>query len=245
MLRNKNIAVFLCLHVFLLNRYGLSSNDIFHVDKNVQNEPDRFYFFEDIHELPHPSDIQGCFNYAISLVQAEYFASIGGLENQMCFICDSSLLPKNRLEQIIFLQQQYCQYFKIAADSGHPRSMFFYGICLRFGYGCQKDNLEALKWIKQSADLGEAKAMHEYGTYLNRGFLVQRDEKEAFRYFKLAAEQNYNKSLFYLGLFYEYGDVVEKNLTEAIRCYSLAVRYGHPWAQESLDRLKKKYSPSP
>jgi TPR repeat protein len=77
------------------------------------------------------------------------------------------------------------QYFKMAADAGHPDGMFNYCFAIM-----NSDTMaEALQYLKQAADAGHVDAILNYAISLDRGWAGQPNLREAMRYYRLGADQ--------------------------------------------------------
>lgn len=99
------------------------------------------------------------------------------------------------------------KYFKQAADLGDGLSCFLLGMSYEKGDGVQKDDKQAVYYIKKGADLGHDDSQWAYGTYLVDGFGgLEKDDKKAFEYFMKSAEQGNNKHAIYaVAEFYKKG----------------------------------------
>lgn len=64
-------------------------------------------------------------------------------------------------------QYTACQYFKLAAtlEEQNPDAEWYYGYCLYFGKGCDKDQDEGMEWIDKAANQGHDRAWD----FSNRG----------------------------------------------------------------------------
>jgi TPR repeat protein len=56
------------------------------------------------------------------------------------------------------------KWFKRAAESGHIKSMHFYGICYFYGEGVAIDKHEGIKWMTRSGEAGYAASQYHTNT---------------------------------------------------------------------------------
>lgn len=74
----------------------------------------------------------------------------------------------------------------MAADKGHSKAMFYYGMMLYKGDEIIKNTREGIKFIQISADNGYIPAMNFYANLLKFGINVSQDDQKALRYFRKA-----------------------------------------------------------
>ncbi|KAI9335161.1 hypothetical protein DFJ73DRAFT_32542 [Zopfochytrium polystomum] len=121
--------------------------------------------------------------------------------------------------------------YKDAAERGHKRAQFNYGVCLKRGRGCKKSLEDAVRWFKKAADQGHPDAQFNLGNSYKYGEGVEKNLKEAVRWYTRASDQKHPKALFNVGLCYDEGEGVEPNPAEAARYYRLAADIGNPTGQ--------------
>ncbi|MEQ1753642.1 MAG: tetratricopeptide repeat protein [Micropepsaceae bacterium] len=88
------------------------------------------------------------------------------------------------------VQRDYAKaraYHLQAAKQGYSLSMFDLGSMNEFGYGVDKNLVEAAKWYGHSAQYGLAQGQYNFATMLESGDGVNKDEIEALKYYLLAA----------------------------------------------------------
>ena len=80
-----------------------------------------------------------------------------------------------------------------AVEDGDPEAQCDLAIAYRYGQGCAKNEVEAVKWFRKAAEQGNARAQVEIGRrYLyGLGVGVLTDEAEAVKWFRKAAEQGH------------------------------------------------------
>jgi TPR repeat protein len=79
------------------------------------------------------------------------------------------------------------RYHMQAALAGNALSMFDLGSIHEYGYGVDKNLVEAARWYGYSANYGLAQGQYNYATMLERGDGVPADLIEAYKFFVLAA----------------------------------------------------------
>ena len=53
------------------------------------------------------------------------------------------------------------KWFHRAAEQGHAESQYKLGECYRYGWGLEKDEVEAMKWYRKAAEQGHEESAHE------------------------------------------------------------------------------------
>ena len=53
------------------------------------------------------------------------------------------------------------KWFHRAAEQGHAESQYKLGKCYRYGWGLEKDEVEAMKWYRKAAEQGHEESAHE------------------------------------------------------------------------------------
>jgi TPR repeat protein len=77
--------------------------------------------------------------------------------------------------------------YREAADLGHCRSQYHYGIALRDGHGVKRNPESALKYLKLAADQESAEAYTALGLMYHRGDGIPKNYAEAMKWLRLAA----------------------------------------------------------
>lgn len=119
------------------------------------------------------------------------------------------------------------EWFKKAAEQGHPQAQLLLGNQLLLGLGVEKDLEEAKKLYFKSAEQGESRAQLKVGHLYFDGMGVDRDYKEAFKWYMLAAKQNEPEAQFKIAGMYEEGIGVHKEYFEAMVWYQKAAEHGY------------------
>jgi hypothetical protein len=60
-------------------------------------------------------------------------------------------LDNPTVERPLQMRQQICMYFREAGKTGHPRGLFFEGMALLEGFGCQSDRITGRALIRVAA----------------------------------------------------------------------------------------------
>ncbi|MBI3416473.1 MAG: SEL1-like repeat protein [Verrucomicrobia bacterium] len=114
------------------------------------------------------------------------------------------------------------EWFRKAAENGHPGAQVMLGTLYFNGEGVTKDAVEAVKWFRQAAEQDHAEAQFNFGYCYTNGEGVSKDEIEAVKWFHKAAEQNHAEAQYSLGVCYANGNGVTKDLVEAVNWYRKA-----------------------
>ncbi|OMJ12031.1 Protein DSF2 [Smittium culicis] len=151
-------------------------------------------------------------------------------------------------------------YFKKAADMMHPIGLLFFGLSLRHGWGCDKNEKMSFLYLQKAGELiapeakslnseiqGPAKkelamAIYELGQSYYHGWGVPKNRKTAVHYFELSANLGDPDAQVDLASSYENGDGVKRDLKKAAHFYRLAHnqgidQFGNSWI------FKQKYDP--
>ena len=105
-----------------------------------------------------------------------------------------------------------------------------------FGYGVDKDKLEALKWFLLAANQGHTKSQYMVGWLYAQGTIVDYDREKAIHYLELAAETSNPAAEHILGCLYF--DVTDFN--KARFWLFKAAKSGHAGAQALMGDLYRK-----
>ncbi|CAM0142611.1 hypothetical protein VKS41_002837 [Umbelopsis sp. WA50703] len=151
--------------------------------------------------------------------------------------------------------------FKFAAAQGSPLGMFLYGVSLRHGWGCKKNEKTAFQYLQKAAESavldlnnlsstvnmsaarGElVMAIYELGVSFRHGWGCAKDKASAVYFFKIAADLGDPDAQNDLGHCYYHGQGVKKDLYKAAKYYRKAAKQGHGIMGNSWI-FKSKYDP--
>ncbi|CAO3587285.1 unnamed protein product [Absidia cylindrospora] len=157
--------------------------------------------------------------------------------------------------------EQATYYFHKASQLQLPMAMFFYGVSLRHGWGCQKNEPVAFQYIQKaaehavmdlnslsktvntSASKGELiMAIYEMGISFRHGWGCRKNKETAVHFFKIAADLGDADAQNDLGHCYYHGHGVKKDVPLAAKYYRKADKQGHGIMGNSWI-WKKKYDP--
>ncbi|KAI9307416.1 hypothetical protein BJ944DRAFT_261966 [Cunninghamella echinulata] len=158
--------------------------------------------------------------------------------------------------------EQATYYFRKAAQLKSPMAMFFYGVSLRHGWGCQKNEQIAFQYIQKAAEhavvdlnsISSSKvntsavkgelvmAIYEMGVSFRHGWGCRKNKETAFYFFKIAADLGDADAQNDLGHCYYNGHGVKKDIHMAAKYYRKADKQGHGIMGNSWI-WKKKYDP--
>ncbi|HAK56729.1 MAG TPA: hypothetical protein DCP38_14775 [Acidobacteria bacterium] len=112
------------------------------------------------------------------------------------------------------------------AEQGDPAAQNELGSRYYAGRGVEKDEVEALRWVRLSAEQGYGPAQYNLGLmyFRNRGVEgASENDEAAARWYRLAADQGYPPAQAGLAYMYEYGAGIEKDEVAAYMWLELAV----------------------
>ncbi|KAI8143654.1 hypothetical protein BJV82DRAFT_611262 [Fennellomyces sp. T-0311] len=135
--------------------------------------------------------------------------------------------------------------FRQAAGMDSPIAMFLYGIALRHGWGCNRNENTAFQYLQKaaehavldlnslsttvntSASKGELiMAIYELGVSFRYGWGCRKNKETAVYFFKLAADLGDPDAQNDLGHCYYHGSGVKKDLYQAAKYYRMADKQG-------------------
>lgn len=135
--------------------------------------------------------------------------------------------------------------FRIAAEKENPLGMFLYGVSLRHGWGCKKNEHLAFQYLQKaaehavedlanitntvntSASKGELiMAIYELGVSFRHGWGCKKNKESAVQFFKIAADLGDPDAQNDLGHCYYNGQGVKKDLYLAAKYYRKADKQG-------------------
>lgn len=153
------------------------------------------------------------------------------------------------------------EIFRKAAESDYPIGMFLYGVSLRHGWGCKKNEHVAFQYLQKaaehavedltniantvnaSASKGEfIMAIYELGVSFRHGWGCKKDKESAVYFFKIAADLGDPDAQNDLGHCYYQGQGVKKDLSMAAKYYRKADKQGQGIMGNSWI-WKSKYDP--
>ncbi|KAI8640942.1 hypothetical protein BD408DRAFT_433805 [Parasitella parasitica] len=165
-----------------------------------------------------------------------------------------SLQPENKAEGLVHegikyheagKLEQATDKFKQASILNLPIAMFLYGVSLRHGWGCKRNEHLAFQYLQRaaehavedlnnlsnavsaSASKGELiMAIYELGVSFRHGWGCKKNKETAVYYFKIAADLNDADAQNDLGHCYYHGHGVKKNLFMAAKYYRMADKQG-------------------
>ncbi|KAI8372608.1 hypothetical protein EDC96DRAFT_53932 [Choanephora cucurbitarum] len=137
------------------------------------------------------------------------------------------------------------QLFRLGAEKGNPIGMFLYGVSLRHGWGCKKNEHTAFQYLQKaaehavedlanitstvntSASKGELiMAIYELGVSFRHGWGCKKNKESAVQFFKIAADLGDPDAQNDLGHCYYQGQGVKKDLHMAAKYYRKADKQG-------------------
>jgi len=129
------------------------------------------------------------------------------------------------------------EYFRMAAQQGHPASQSSLGILYSTGIGVRKDERQAFDYFRLAAEGGDHEAQLRLARMYNKGHWVAKDEAKAARYFQLAAELGDSSiGQYNLGMAFMRGTGVQKSDRAASEWLERSASKGHAKAQYHMAR---------
>jgi len=153
------------------------------------------------------------------LPQAQYYLADGYA---------SGLYNKGREEN-----EKAFPLFVAAAKRGHAEAGFRAGLCYEFGWGCRKDPLKAVQFLRQAASKSHPGAMTRLGIACLRSDLGLNDRyREGLKWLKRAtevADEQYPNAPFELGRLHEsgFGESVLPDPAYSAQLFTQAAELGH------------------
>ncbi|KAI8070460.1 hypothetical protein BC940DRAFT_296148 [Gongronella butleri] len=142
--------------------------------------------------------------------------------------------------------QEATHRFRQAAQLHSPMAMFFYGVSLRHGWGCQRNEQVAFQYIQRAAEhavedlsnlsttvnMSAAKgelimAIYEMGVSFRHGWGCRKNKETAVYFFRIAADLGDPDAQNDLGHCYYHGHGVKKDMYMAAKYYRKADKQGH------------------
>lgn len=132
------------------------------------------------------------------------------------------------------------------AKEGDARAQNRLGEMYEFGYGVERNPLEAYNWYRRAADQGLVSAMHNIGRCYNFGTGVDQDFREAERWYRRAAEQGHMDAMFFLGTLYSNNHGSDQSADTNVIAYAWmhnSAQLGNATAAAIEKRLLMKLDP--
>ncbi|MCX6872834.1 MAG: tetratricopeptide repeat protein [Verrucomicrobia bacterium] len=136
----------------------------------------------------------------------------------------NSYLAAGRLDEAI----------KLLEEQDNPQTQYYLGWCFLRGKFVEKDEAEAVKWLRKAASQNHADAQYNLGVCYRDGQGVAKDEAAAVEWFRKAAEQNHPLAQYNLGSRYYTGLGVEKDAAAAVEWFLKAAGQNLAEAQFNL-----------
>lgn len=132
----------------------------------------------------------------------------------------------------------YFNKFNLSAKRGHPVAMATLGQFYYFGYGTEKNEALALKFLKKSARHGNLAANYKAGLlYLNSE--KYQDINKGLEYLQKAASRNYKNATFILGIFYLSKKLEHYNIALADKYLAQAYKQKHHEMPSVIDYINE------
>lgn len=127
------------------------------------------------------------------------------------------------------------------AETGDAEGQYQLGKHYDYGWGVERDAVEAAKWYEKSAIQGHIEAQHALGLLnTHAGNYIFANPEESVKWFRAAAEQGHPSSQHFLGDAYSEGKGVVRNYSEAAKWYEKAALQGEGMAMHGLAVLYAK-----
>ena len=135
------------------------------------------------------------------------------------------------------------EYFKKAAEKGHPEAQYELGCCYSKPEGTALDNSEAIKWLRKAAEQGHMDAQYGLGRLYQAGVGVRKSTDEAIFCFEKAAEQGHKDAPYQCGICYfdptdcSFGMLKDPSFRELIKD---SAKKALPWYKKAADMESKQ-----
>ncbi|MFI0348387.1 MAG: SEL1-like repeat protein [Chthoniobacterales bacterium] len=127
--------------------------------------------------------------------------------------------------------------FYQAAKQKNASGEFYLAECYRYGTGVEKNEKEAIYWLKQAASQKNPQAEEILAFYYLSGNGVPKDIKQAVSYFYDGAMAGLIDAQFNYGIALWNGEGVEQSKSEGLKWVTSAAEKGYPQAEEMLGHL--------
>jgi hypothetical protein len=121
-----------------------------------------------------------------------------------------------------------------AAEAGDPIAMRNLGSALMHGRGVEKNERDAVRWLRQAADHGDVMAMTQLAGAYFYGRGVERNPREVARWTKMAADKNEPTALHNYGVMLRDGFGTEKDDRLSTDYFRRAAELGSVYAMNNL-----------
>lgn len=118
---------------------------------------------------------------------------------------------------IVEVPEKAVEYFRKAAELGHPAGMRRLGLLLLEDIRNEQQVHEASDWLLKSAERGDSEAQLELGNLYSGGTGVEEDKTRAHYWYRKAAEAGNVKAMAALGKMYFEGNGITQNYDEAFK----------------------------
>lgn len=137
------------------------------------------------------------------------------------------------------------QWYRRAADQGHPSAQNDLGFLYMKGRGVVQSHTEAARLFRAAAEQGHAIAQYNLAVLYEHGTGVTQSLVQAFDWYRRAARQNHLKAQTKLARMYEKGLGVPVDFKEALLWYEKAADQGDVGAQFTLGQLEEQQNNLP
>jgi TPR repeat protein len=109
-------------------------------------------------------------------------------------------------------------HIRLAARSGLPEAMFWYGLACRHGWGMRENKAEALQWLRRAVDSGQLEIAEDEDS--------SKHGQPADQFKKKQHRAQYAAAIYELGKCYMNGWGAATDKALALRCYEIAGNWG-------------------
>jgi TPR repeat protein len=109
-------------------------------------------------------------------------------------------------------------HLRLAARSGLPEAMFWYGLACRHGWGMRENKAEALQWLRRAVDSGQLEVAEDEDR--------SKQVPPADQLKKKQRRAQYAVAIYELGKCYMNGWGAAQDKALALRCYEIAGNWG-------------------
>jgi hypothetical protein len=120
------------------------------------------------------------------------------------------------------------------SEGGDPHAQWLLGACYYVGRGVEKDQDQAVEWLRKSAERGNASAQTGLGGCYLQGVGVEKDQAKAVELFRKSAEQGNALAQRALAWRYMSGEGVEQDHATAVEWFRKSAEQGNADAQRDL-----------
>ncbi|WP_332879522.1 tetratricopeptide repeat protein [Massilia sp. S19_KUP03_FR1] len=133
-------------------------------------------------------EVRGTSDEGVDLLALKLAAAAG--DRQAQFVLASTLAAQTE-DATSDRAVESVEWYRKAADQGHPDAQATLGVCYANGWGCTGSAEQAAIWWSKAAELGSARGHFALAVAFSQGFGLTEDDEKAFQHCRIAAEMGH------------------------------------------------------